>query len=504
MRRRSSAPTGIDWPLLEGVSCVPPSVAPPNATCTLGGMPTYVVKATNVAQVQLAVNFARNRNLRLVVKNQGHDFGAKSTGAGALSIWTHFLNGITYIPSYRTSESDGPAVAIGPGVDVLSLYQFASDHDLEAVGGIARTVGVGGGYSAGGGHSPLGPIYGMAADQILGLHVVLPDGRFVFADENHNQDLYWVLRGGGGSTYGIVTSLIYRVYPRNTITSLTYSFATSDTVDNETFWRGIDAFWDTFPEHGDAGAYKYFTLACTNVTSCSLTMNPHFAHNTTAAQLKKLNEPFFAKLSALGIDVVNTTYAEYDSLLDAFTTTFPISTEVMGQWTSHTGSRLWPRSNWEDPSKLEAQSEVIRQAVLKHGMVIGYNFRPADNPLVNQDNAVNPAWRNTLMHLMIPAIWSQDATPEDIAAASKQLTETVGTWHAASPGAGAYMSEANINEPDFQQSFYGSNYERLYKLKQKYDPWSLLYAPTAVGSEDWYITGQIPYYPTQNGRLCPA
>jgi hypothetical protein len=64
------------------------------------------------------------------------------------------------------------------------------------------------------------------------------------------------------------------------------------------------------------------------------------------------------------------------------------------------------------------------------------------------------------------------------------------------------MSEADINEPNFQQAFYGTNYDRLYSLKQKYDPWGLFYAPTAVGSENWYIAGQDPNLPTQNGRLC--
>jgi hypothetical protein len=75
-------------------------------------------------------------------------------------------------------------------------------------------------------------------------------------------------------------------------------------------------------------------------------------------------------------------------------------------------------------------------------------------------------------------------------------------WRAVSPGAGAYFSEADINEPNFQQAFYGSYYPQLYALKQQLDPYGLFYARTAVGSEDWYVTEQIPYLPTQNGRLC--
>ena len=52
-------------------------------------------------------------------------------------------------------------------------------------------------------------------------------------------------------------------------------------------------------------------------------------------------------------------------------------------------------------------------------------------------------------------------------------------------------------------AFYGdSKYPRLYALKNKLDPYGLFYAPTAVGSEDWYVTDQIEWLPTQNGRLC--
>lgn len=54
-----------------------------------GGYPVYVLNATNVAQIQIAVNFARNTGIRFVVKNTGHDFMGKSSGAGALSVWTH-------------------------------------------------------------------------------------------------------------------------------------------------------------------------------------------------------------------------------------------------------------------------------------------------------------------------------------------------------------------------------------------------------------------------------
>lgn len=76
-------PTSINAILFQGTTCVPSVVNPFATQCTLGSYPPLSVNVSTVAQVQLAVNLARNLDIRLVIKNTGHDFGAKSTGAGS-------------------------------------------------------------------------------------------------------------------------------------------------------------------------------------------------------------------------------------------------------------------------------------------------------------------------------------------------------------------------------------------------------------------------------------
>lgn len=75
-------------PMFEGLTCLPPTPGVAS-NCTQGGYPVYVVNVTTAAHVQAVVNFARNQNVRLVVKNTGHDLSGKSLGAGSLSVWTH-------------------------------------------------------------------------------------------------------------------------------------------------------------------------------------------------------------------------------------------------------------------------------------------------------------------------------------------------------------------------------------------------------------------------------
>jgi len=129
-------PTSTMWPLYQGRTCLP--TADPNATCTLGGSPSFAVNVSTVEHVQLAVNFARNANLRLVIKNTGHCYLGKSNGAGALSVWTHNLKEIKFIPQYKDDNYSGAAMKLGAGVTVRELYDTADHHNVTAVAGICQ------------------------------------------------------------------------------------------------------------------------------------------------------------------------------------------------------------------------------------------------------------------------------------------------------------------------------------------------------------------------------
>ncbi|KAG9195233.1 hypothetical protein G6011_00353 [Alternaria panax] len=126
MNLHSDDPASIMSQWASGNSCTPTSQ--PNSNCTRGGWPEYVVKTTTVRHIQLAVNFARNKNIRVVVKNSGHDFNGKSIGGASLSVWTHNLKGMTYDSNYtsptgsycsttsRWAKAGGVRPAIGEAV----------------------------------------------------------------------------------------------------------------------------------------------------------------------------------------------------------------------------------------------------------------------------------------------------------------------------------------------------------------------------------------------------
>jgi len=153
--------------------------------------------------IQLAVNFARNNNIRLVIKNSGHDFNGKSIGGHSLSIWVHNLKGITYQDDYTspTGSYTGRAVTYSAGTQAFEGSTLMRQKNMSFIVAGGSTVGIAGGFLQGGGHSSFTSYFGLAADQVMALTAVTADGRVVEMHEGLNEDLFWAFRGGGGGTF---------------------------------------------------------------------------------------------------------------------------------------------------------------------------------------------------------------------------------------------------------------------------------------------------------------
>ncbi|PGH17444.1 hypothetical protein AJ80_04814 [Polytolypa hystricis UAMH7299] len=487
-------------PVLQGLTCLPPDVYD-SKNCTQGGFPVYVINATTTKHVQAGINFARNTGVRLVVKNTGHDFIGKSGGAGSLSIWTHHFKDISYIEQYEDEKTGyaGPAFKCGVGVQAFEIYKVASEKGKVVVGGEGETVGVMGGYLQGGGHSPLSSLYGTGADQVLAFEVVTPDGKFVTANSTHNSDLYWAMRGGGGGTFGVATSVIVKAYPDMTTTASSFSFSTA-TLSNEVFWAGVRSYYDYFIPNADNGTYSYFVLLPNNPEQgvVTFTMTPFFAPNKTLEQTRELLDPWFTRMNELGIEF-DPNLKEYDSFYPAWRDYFPL--EAVEKVNVQSGSRLFPRSNFADQASIDETFNNMRQSTETNHVIVAFNMKviSPDNP----DNAVNTAWRENILFAIQSVRWSVNATVDEVWEARKGFTYgDMKRWRNISPGAGSYLAEADRLEPDFQQSFFGSkNYPKLWNIKQKYDPDEIFWVATGVGSEKWQVES-VDTLPNENGPLC--
>ncbi|KAK3358149.1 FAD binding domain-containing protein [Lasiosphaeria hispida] len=499
---RADNPTSIRSILFQGMTCMPPNYAASflgnGVNCTVGGFPEYSINITNVGQIQLAVNIARELNIRLVIKNTGHDFGAKSTGKGGLGVWTHHLKDAEFYPEYKTSTYSGPAFKLAAGIQVFEANLLAKQHNVTLVGGEGKTVGIIGGYIQGGGHSPLTSIYGMAADHVLSIQVVTSDGRFVIADADTNPDLFWALRGGGAGTFGVVTSMVVKAFPKITVTTLTYNVTTGGNFTRDKFWAMQRAYVDDFEKYADLGYYAYFRIRHVN-GEIFHDMTSMVAPNTTETAFRASMAPLWAKWAEIGVPF-QPAIREYDNYYDAWLNGFP---QEVWTWTMRQASRFVPREVIASEQKRTSIMASIQRVFDEGSHILLFNIRnPPGSDQIN--NAVNPAWRKILMFAIMFVTWNvTDPTPY-VTELSRNLTyEWNPRWKALTPGSGTYMSESDYIEPNWQESFHGDKYPQLLKVKQKWDPDHVFYATNAVGSEAWQLSEVIMgHLPSQNSKLC--
>lgn len=466
-------------PFFANQSCDP--FTPQSTPCTLGNYVDYAINVAQPSDISKGIAFASKYNLRLVITNTGHDYLGKSTGAGSLAIWTHHLKSIDFL-DYESPYYTGKAIKMGAGVQGFEAYSAADKMSFAVVGGECPTVGLAGGYTQGGGHSALASKYGLAADQTLEWEVVDGRGQFLRASRTENQDLYWALSGGGGGTYGVVWSLTSKVHEDIPVSAANLTF-TNQGVSAERFYAAVGAYHESLASIVDAGV-----MSLAFYTNTSFAISPMTAPGVPRAQLAQLLQPYLTKLRDLGI--------EYSFTLRQFSGYLPEFTAMQSPievGTSQYGGRLIPRSLVE---KNNSDLTAAFRSILEGGGGIGtVGLSVSKSVAGDVYNAVLPAWRETLLDVVVVTPWSFTAPLSDMVALQRRMTEVyIPTLAALTPGGGCYLNEGDFLEPDWQNVFYGANYKRLREIKKAFDPEDVFYAPTAVGSDEWAVA--------DGGRLC--
>jgi FAD binding domain len=166
--------------------------------------PAAIAVPRSADYVAAAVGFARRRGLRVATQGTGHGAAPLGPLADTVLIKTHAMRRVSVDPAARTARAEA-------GACWGDVVEAAARHGLAALAGSSPDVGVAG-YTLGGGMSWLGRAYGLSANNVEAIELVTADGRFVRADACSEPDLFWALRGGGGS-FGVVTAIELRLFP---------------------------------------------------------------------------------------------------------------------------------------------------------------------------------------------------------------------------------------------------------------------------------------------------
>jgi FAD/FMN-containing dehydrogenase len=172
----------------------------------------YAVIVQKVEDVVAAVNFARENNLRLVIKGGGHSYQGTSDSADSLLIWTREMSGIAlqeaFVPrACDSSHAPQPVVTVESGARWLSVYDAVTTRAGRYVqGGGCTTVGVAG-FINGGGFGSFSKKFGLGAAGLLEAEIVTADGAVLVVNACNHPDLFWAIKGGGGGSLGVLTKL---------------------------------------------------------------------------------------------------------------------------------------------------------------------------------------------------------------------------------------------------------------------------------------------------------
>ena len=392
---------------------------------------------------------------------------------------------------YKDSDYEGPAIKMGAGVQAFEAYEFADRNSVRIVGGQCTTIGLVGGYTQGGGHSTLSSEYGMAADNALEWEVVTANGQHLTASSTRNSDLYWALSGGGGGTYAVVLSLTTKAHPDNGIGGAALTFSAFNT-SMDIYWDLIGIWHAGLPALVDTGATLGYEITSTDFSLLSLT-----SPNSTKDQVTSLLKPFITELDKRRIGYsLNVTY--FPTFLEHISTYFGPLPDGAFPVAQVTGGRLVPRF------VVQQKNQILTAAM--RNMVQDGTFYLAIAALdvahsrvgnIPASNAVLPAWRDTLIDVLIASTWNFTEPFASMVAVEDRLTnEIVPQLERITPGSGTYLNEGDFHLQTWKQDFYGSNYDHLRQIKSKYDPHDLFYATTAVGSDAWKVAA--------DGRLCRA
>jgi FAD/FMN-containing dehydrogenase len=487
----------------------------------------YAVAAQSSADVVAAVNFARTYNLRLVVKGGGHSYQGTSQAPGSLLVWMRHMNAITMHDAFVAQGCNGdqapqPAVTIEAGALWIDAYCAVTTKGGRYVqGGGCASVGVAGLVQSGG-FGSFSKNYGSAAAGLLEAEVVTADGMIRIVNACRNSDLFWALKGGGGGSFGVVTRVTLRTRELPEFFGAVFGAITASSdeaykeliAETMSFYRRalFDRHWG-----------EQIVFRRDNTLHLSLVFQ-----GLTQAQAQELWGPYldwvrankaYAFSSEVRIFNLPARHFWDAAFLKRFAPQAIVADDRADAaaehflWAGDQGQVGWfvhgYQSAWLPESLLidSRRSDLVDAlfASSRHwSLSLHFNKGLAGAPAEEIAAARNTATNPQMLDAFALAIIGADGPPayEGLPGASTDLS--LARYEAAKidlaanelrrlvPDAGAYVSESNFFQPNWQRAFWGSNYAKLAGVKHRFDPGGLFYIRHGVGSESWSEDGFTP------------
>jgi len=404
--------------------------------------PALIAMCTDAADVIAAVNFGREQALDVAVRCGGHNGPGLGLADDGLVIDVSGLGGVRVDPKARTAR-------VGAGCKWGDVDHATHAFGLAAVSGVISTTGVAG-LTLGGGHGYLTRRHGLTIDNLLSVDLVLADGRFLTADAEHNADLFWAVRGGGGN-FGVVTSFEFGLHPVATVIGGPMFWAIDD-LETTLRWyrdwqptapRDVCAFYMT----GQVPDGPPFPEAVRTRKVCGVV----WCCTGTAKQADKALVAARAAAKPIFEHVGEVPFPMLQSLFDAI---YPPGL----QW-------YWKGDFFKEiDDEAVAVHQRFAEVPTAHSLMHLYPVDGAVHDVAVKDTPW--AWRDVNWSMVIAGVDPDAANRERITAWARDY------WRELSPhsSGAAYINFMMEEGADRVKATYGPNHERLRRIKAKYDP----------------------------------
>ncbi|KAL1592216.1 hypothetical protein SLS59_009872 [Nothophoma quercina] len=510
--------TDSDWPSVETWKEALPGVVAGKGSDKYGTIPDYRLQAKSVEDVQQAVRFASQHNIRLAVITTGHDQLMRSDAGSGLLLDLSLFQGAEVLSSYTATKEGRPllglttesnvitpiegqqaAVSFGPAVAGLPLNYVVAPSGLFTVSGGAATVAVGGGWGQNGGYGPLTAQYGLGVDQWLEALIVTPDGELRVANSEVNSDLFWAIRGGGGGTFGIVVQATWKAHPNVPITG--FNWYINSTLNASDLAPG------TYPT---SAALKYLMGELPGLYSKAISATYYVApdhirgfslHIGAEAGITNANEvwgPILTNVSSLpGITPFQTRPFEFANYKEFFEGTYG---ELVPQPTEP--EFRYDRGIIPYDSRLLSAEHVtspdLPAALAETGGNVGVQLMSPGSRFGNgSEVSANPGWRKAVA--LVIATKSNTTSAEGL----RRLAPDMGTYinevsHLVRSKNPLYRplthrAQASVTQKGWSEAFWGANYPRLSEIKRKFDPNMTLWISPGINADYMHVV---------DGRVC--
>ncbi|RDW84128.1 uncharacterized protein DSM5745_04454 [Aspergillus mulundensis] len=493
-----------------GESCTfgairPDILTPVLKECKQGSVPSLYVDVRSVEDVQRTMEFASRYNVRLVVKNTGHDYMGRSSAPDSLALWMHNLQppidlDETFSPDNCAAPA-GPAITFGAGQQFGSIYDFVEERGYRIVGGSSYTVGAAGGWITGGGHSVLTNELGLGVDNVLQLRAVLPNGTHITANRCQNQDLFFALRGGGGGNFAVITEMTSKVHPKKTMQFVTMTFTNIGPIAQARLMEVLVENAEKWAGEGWGGYINAFPLFTNLFLGTAL-----LDHGEAKESMKPLSD--FATLFNLGIVSIKSTDS-FKEGLDGFVAIENLGIAPGSAWAL--SSRILRKESFAEEKQanlssiltdflqstqrpLEPSTQIL-VLCLTMPTLYSENMPESDKEDGPGYASISPHWRDGIWQAL--HFRSYDGTITDpglVTKIAQNAHDAMQPLREFAPDSAVYMNEADPWEPDHVNAFWGQeNYDRLLRIKREVDPQGVLRVWKGVGWEEFGGEGEGRY-----------